>query len=63
MGGWQANAQATMATGSEILDSGQARQISVPQSLCRLPTSPNEDKLPAAPIFARNDGSEWKKDA
>lgn len=42
---------------------GQPRQISVPQSIAEFLKAQVESKLPAAPIFARHDGSAWNKDA
>ncbi|HSR00121.1 MAG TPA: tyrosine-type recombinase/integrase [Sphingomicrobium sp.] len=42
---------------------GQPRQISVPQSIAEFLKAQVEGKLPAAPIFARHDGSAWNKDA
>jgi integrase len=42
---------------------GQPRQITVPQAIADFLKFQLKGKLPAAPIFARRDGSAWNKDA
>lgn len=42
---------------------GRPRQISVPQIIAVLLAAEIKGKMPSAPMFARNDGREWNKDA